>query len=67
MMNYVKRFKYLGVNRSAKLGWDKYIKERTKAISQMHNAMKILFITIRKKDIKIRRKLFCAYILPYYL
>ncbi len=60
LIEYVKRYKYLGVIISVKLGWENYINERLRTISKIHNAMRIIFRTINKKDIKIRRKIFLA-------
>jgi uncharacterized protein (UPF0147 family) len=66
-IEFTNRFKYLGVYVSVKLGWEKYINERLKIISKIHSAMRIIFKTIKRKDMKIRRKIFFAYVLPHYL
>jgi hypothetical protein len=66
-IEYVKRFKYLGVSISVKLGWKNYINERIKIIRKIYAAMKIIFKTIRRKNIDSRRKIFLAYALPHFL
>jgi hypothetical protein len=67
VIEYVKKYKYLGINISVKLGWKNYLNERLRKISRTYNAMKIIFKTISKKDIKMRRKTFAAFALPHYL
>ena len=57
-IEYVQKFRYLGATISAKLGWDYYIKERLGTIRKVYNAMQFVFRTIRKREIKIRRKTF---------
>ena len=66
-IEYVQKFRYLGVTISAKLGWDYYIKERLGTIRKVYNVMQLVFRTIRKRGIKIRRKIFFAYVLPHFL
>jgi hypothetical protein len=66
-IEYVGRFKYLGVYISEKLGWDKYINERLKIITRIHRALRMIFRTINKNETKIRKKLFYAYALPHYI
>jgi hypothetical protein len=67
MIEFVKIYKYLGVNISVKLGWENYINERLRRISRIYQAMRIIFRTINKKEIKIRRKIFLSNALPHYL
>ena len=66
-IEYVTRFRYLGVYILAKIGRDHYINERFKIIRKIYSAMRIIFRTIRKQDIKIRRKIFLAYALPHFI
>ncbi|CAF1374937.1 unnamed protein product [Rotaria sordida] len=66
-IEYVRKFKYLGIIITTKLGWGLYISEKMKNVRKVYNGMKILFHRIPKKDIKMRRKIFLAYALPHLL
>jgi hypothetical protein len=57
-IDFVQRFKYLGVDITTKLGWGIYIQNRIKKISKIYHALHILFKKIPISLIKIRRKLF---------
>jgi hypothetical protein len=64
-IEFVKRFKYLGVDITTKLGWGIYIQSRLKKIRKIYHALRILFKKIPISLIKLRRKLFFAYALPH--
>ncbi|CAF4750800.1 unnamed protein product [Rotaria socialis] len=64
-IDFVKRFKYLGVEITTKLGWGIYISKRLKIIRKIYNALRILFYKIPLSFIHLRRKLFFAYALPH--
>jgi len=64
-IDFVKRFKYLGVDITTKLGWGVYIENRLKKIRKIYHALRILFKKIPVSLIKLRRKLFFAYALPH--
>ena len=66
-IEYIQKFRYLRVTISAKFDWDYYIEERLGTIRKVYNAMQLVFRTIRKREIKIRRKIFFAYVLPHFL
>ena len=66
-IEFVKCYKYLGVNISVKLGWEKYVNERLKTIRNIYNALRIIYKTIKMNNIKIRRKIFLAYVLPHFI
>jgi hypothetical protein len=66
-IEYVKKYRYLGVNISVKLGWENYINERIKTISHIYSAMRIIFKDIKRKDIRTRKKIFSAYALPHFM
>ena len=66
-IEFVKCYKYLGVNISVKLGWEKYVNERLKTIRNIYNALRIIYKTIKMNNIKIRRKIFLAYVLRHFI
>jgi hypothetical protein len=66
-IEFVPSFKYLGVTITTKLGWGKYIDDKLRKIRKTYNAMKILFYKIPKKEISIRRRIFLAFSLPYFI
>ena len=66
-IEYVQKFRYLGVTIFAKLCGDYYIEERLETIRKVYNALQLVFSTIRKREIKICRKFFFAYVLPHFL
>jgi hypothetical protein len=66
-IEFVKKYKYLGVTISTKLGWEIYLNERLRKISRIYNAMRIAFRLLRKKDIITRKKIFSAFALPHFL
>jgi hypothetical protein len=65
VIDFVKRFKYLGVDITTKLGWGTYISNRMKKVKKIYHALRILFKKIPIFSIKIRRRLFFAYALPH--
>ncbi|CAF3364924.1 unnamed protein product [Rotaria socialis] len=66
-IEFVSKFKYLGVTIACKLGWGIYLNNVLNSIRKIYNAMKILFYNIPKKFISLRRKLFLAYALPHFI
>ena len=66
-IEYVNKFKYLGVTITAKLGWGIYISERIRTIRKVYRGMKILFYSIPKSEIKIRKKIFSAFAMPHFI
>lgn len=66
-IDFVKRFKYLGVDITTKLGWGTYIQSRLKKIRKIYHVLRILFKKIPISLIKLRRKLFFAYALPHFI
>ena len=66
-IDFVKKFKYLGGVLTVKLGWGYYIRDRLKTIRKIYYAMKIIFRSTRRNDVKIRRRIFLAYTLPHFL
>ena len=62
-----KKFRYLEETISTKLGWSYYIKERLGTIRKVYNTMQLVFRTIRKREIKFRKKIFFAYALSHFL
>lgn len=64
-IEFVNRFKYLGVDIATKLGWGTYIDNRLKKITKIYHALRIIFKKIPLSEIKTRRKLFFAYALPH--
>jgi hypothetical protein len=65
IIEFVKRFKYLRVDITTKLGWGTYISNRLKKVKKIYHALRILFKKIPISLIEIRRKLFFAYALPH--
>ncbi|CAF1147804.1 unnamed protein product [Adineta ricciae] len=63
-IEFVKRFKYLGVEITTKLGWGIYIEKRLKKARKIFNALRIIFTKIPIYLYKMRRKLCLAYGLP---
>ena len=66
-IDFVMKFKYLGVILTTKLGWGLYIRDRLRTIRKIYGAMKCMFRSIGRKDVKIRRRIFLAYALPHFL
>ena len=66
-IEFVKRFKYLGVEITTKLGWGVYILNRLKKIRKIYNALRIIFVKIPISLIHIRRRLFFAFALPHFI
>ena len=66
-IDYVKYFKYLGVEIRTKLGWGEFIKDRLAKIRKNYAALKLIYRIIPVDMWKIRRKLFCAFALPHFL
>ncbi|CAF4604610.1 unnamed protein product [Rotaria socialis] len=64
-IEFVKRFKYLGVDITTKLGWGIYIVKRLQIIRKIYHALRIIFNKIPLSLIHLRRKLFFAYALPH--
>jgi Reverse transcriptase (RNA-dependent DNA polymerase) len=65
-IEYVTSFKCLGVEIGTKLGMGKNIEIRLKKVRSSYCALRQIFHTIPKSEIKIRRQLFCAYTLPHF-
>ena len=66
-IKYVNSFKYLGVTVSTKLGWSFFISDRLMKIRKIYNGMKILFYSIPKSNILIRKKIFAAFAMPHFI
>ena len=66
-IEYVKCFKYLGVTISTKLGWGNFINERIKKIRKVYRGMRILFYTIPKSKIELRKRIFSAFAMPHFI
>ncbi|CAF1186396.1 unnamed protein product [Adineta ricciae] len=64
-IDFVKRFKYLGVDIATKLGWGIYIDNRLRKVRKIYHALRLLFKQIPISLYKLRRKLFTAYALPH--
>ena len=64
-IEYVQKFKYLGVELGTKLGLGNYIDDRLKKVRNSYCALRKIYKTIPKDEIKIRRTLFCAFSLPH--
>jgi hypothetical protein len=64
-IDFVKRFKYLGVDITTKLGWGIYIQNRISKIRKIYHALRVLFKQIPVDLIQLRRKLFFAFALPH--
>ena len=60
-IEYVQKFKYLGVELGTKLGLGNYIDDRLKKVRNSYCALRKIYKTIPKDEIKIRRTLFCAF------
>ena len=65
-IDYVKTFKYLGVNISTKLVWGFFISERIRKIRKVYNALRITLRSIPSCLVAMRRKIFLAYALPHF-
>jgi len=65
-IKFVKKFKYLCVQITTKLGWGDYISYRIRRIRNIYNALRILFYRIPLSHLKIRRILFFAFALPHF-
>ena len=57
----------IGVEICCKLGWSRHIDERPKLVRNAYCGLRKLFKQIPKNEIKIRRKLFCAFALPHFV
>ena len=66
-IEFVNRFKYLGIDITTKLGWSIYIGNRLKSVSKIFNVLRIIFREIPLNKIQLRRKLFFAYGLPHFI
>lgn len=66
-IEYVSNFKCLGVEIGTKLGWSKHIDNRLKKAKNSYCALRRIFRDIPKNEIKIRKKLFCAFSLPHFI
>jgi hypothetical protein len=66
-IEYVNNFKCLGVDIGTKLGWSKHIDNRLKKTRNSYCALRKIFSEIPKNEIKLRRKLFCAFSLPHFI
>ena len=66
-IEYVNNFKCLGVDIGTKLGWSTYIDNRLKKARNSYCALRKIFSEIPKNEIKLRRKLFCAFSLPHFI
>ncbi|CAF3172769.1 unnamed protein product [Rotaria socialis] len=64
-VEFVKRFKYLGVDITTKLGWGIYISKRIQTIRKIYHALRIIFNKIPITLRELRRKLFFAFTLPH--
>jgi hypothetical protein len=64
-IDYVKRFKCLGIEIGTKLGLGKHIEDRLKKVKNSYSALRKIYKSIPKNEIKIRKKLFCAFSLPH--
>jgi hypothetical protein len=64
-VEFVKRFKYLGVDITTKLGWGIYISKRIQTIRKIYHALRIIFNKIPITLRELRRKLFFAFALPH--
>jgi hypothetical protein len=66
-IDFVNRFKYLGIDITTKIGWGIYIQARMKKIRKIYHALSIIFKKIPVGLIHLRRKLFFAYALPHFI
>jgi len=66
-IEYVNSFIYLGVTISTKLGWGSFISDRVRKIRKIYRGMKILFHTIPKSNIRIRKRIFSAFSMPHFI
>jgi hypothetical protein len=66
-INFVNRFKYLGIDITTKIGWELYIQARIKKIRKIYHTLSIIFKKIPVGLIHLRRKLFFAYALPHFI
>lgn len=64
-IEFVKRFKYLGIEITTKLGWGTYISKRIQIIRKLYHALSIIFNKIPVNLRNLRRKLFFAFALPH--
>ena len=65
-IDIVSSFKYLGVDICTKMGWGLFITKRIAKIRNIYFALKKMYRTIPVDQIKIRKKLFCAFALPHF-
>lgn len=66
-IEHVNNFKCLGVDIGTKLGWTKHIDNRLKKARNTYCALRRILSEIPRNEIKIRRKLFCAFSLPHFI
>ncbi|CAF3241985.1 unnamed protein product [Rotaria socialis] len=66
-IKYVKSFKYLGIEIGTKLGWGNFVNNRLKKVRNIYAGLKKMLKAIPKDEIKIRKRLFCAYALPHFI
>jgi hypothetical protein len=64
-IEYVKTFKFLGIEIGTKLGLGKHIQDRLKKVKTSYTALRKIYKSIPKNEIKIRKRLFCAFSLPH--
>ncbi len=66
-IEYVTSFKCLVVELGTKLGTGKNIASRLKKVKSSYCALKKIFLTMPRYEIKILKKIFCAFSLPQFL
>ena len=65
-IDIVSSFRYLGVDICTKMGWGVFISKRLAKIRNIYSALRKMYRTIPIDQIKVRKKLFCAFALPHF-
>lgn len=66
-IEHVKKFKYLGVTITTKLGWGNYISDRVKKKRRVYHGMKSVFLKIPVSQLKLRQQIFTAFVMPHFI
>jgi hypothetical protein len=66
-IEFVNSFKYLGVTVSTKLGWTIFITDKIRKIRRIYAGLREINRSICTKEMRIRKKIFCAFAIPHFL